>query len=168
MDQKIAPHSSTTHIPSDFNIVGDSSAIKEVRLNISKALHINRNVLVTGETGSGKELIAKAIHQFGNRRNEPYVVQNCASIPEHLLESELFGYQKGAFTGADRDYIGLIRSADKGILFLDEIGDMPSSLQAKLLRVLEEKKVRPLGSTTLYDIDVKVVAATHQALIKKN
>ncbi|MGN2673399.1 sigma-54 interaction domain-containing protein [Aliivibrio fischeri] len=167
LDQKIAPHSSTTHIPSDFNIVGDSSAIKEVRLNISKALHINRNVLVTGETGSGKELIAKAIHQFGNRRNEPYVVQNCASIPEHLLESELFGYQKGAFTGADRDYIGLIRSADKGILFLDEIGDMPSSLQAKLLRVLEEKKVRPLGSTTLYDIDVKVVAATHQALIKK-
>lgn len=114
-----------------------------------------------------KELIAKAIHQFGNRRNEPYVVQNCASIPEHLLESELFGYQKGAFTGADRDYIGLIRSADKGVLFLDEIGDMPSSLQAKLLRVLDEKKVRPLGSTTLYDVDVKIISATHQALLKK-
>lgn len=167
LDQQIAPHSAVAHIPSHFNIIGESHAIKEVRLNISKALHINRNVLVTGETGSGKELIAKAIHQFGNRRNEPYVVQNCASIPEHLLESELFGYQKGAFTGADRDYIGLIRSADKGILFLDEIGDMPSSLQAKLLRVLEEKKVRPLGSTTQYDVDVKVVAATHQALIKK-
>lgn len=154
-------------IPANFNIIGNSNAMREVRLNISKALHINRNILVTGDTGSGKELIAKAIHQFGNRRNEPYVVQNCASIPEHLLESELFGYEKGAFTGADRNYIGLIRSADKGILFLDEIGDMPSSLQAKLLRVLEEKKVRPLGSTTIYDIDVKVIAATHQALMKK-
>ncbi len=167
LEAKLTSYANNTDIPSDLNIIGNSQAIKTVRLTISKALHINRNVLVTGETGSGKELIAKAIHQFGNRRNEPYVVQNCASIPEHLLESELFGYQKGAFTGADRDYIGLIRSADKGILFLDEIGDMPSSLQAKLLRVLEEKKVRPLGSTTLYDVDVKVISATHQALIKK-
>ncbi|MDD9179295.1 MULTISPECIES: sigma-54 interaction domain-containing protein [Aliivibrio] len=167
LEEKLSPQSQSAHIPSDLNIIGESQAIKNVRLTISKALHINRNVLVTGETGSGKELIAKAIHQFGNRRNEPYVVQNCASIPEHLLESELFGYQKGAFTGADRDYIGLIRSADKGILFLDEIGDMPSSLQAKLLRVLEEKKVRPLGSTTLYDVDVKVISATHQALLNK-
>ncbi|MDD9157506.1 sigma-54 dependent transcriptional regulator [Aliivibrio sp. S4TY2] len=167
LEEKLSPQSQSAHIPSDLNIIGESQAIKNVRLTISKALHINRNVLVTGETGSGKELIAKAIHQFGNRRNEPYVVQNCASIPEHLLESELFGYQKGAFTGADRDYIGLIRSADKGILFLDEIGDMPSSLQAKLLRVLEEKKVRPLGSTTLYDVDVKVISATHQILLNK-
>lgn len=167
LEKRLAPDGDCSHIPADLNIIGNSQAIKTVRLTISKALHINRNVLVTGETGSGKELIAKAIHQFGNRRNEPYVVQNCASIPEHLLESELFGYQKGAFTGADRDYIGLIRSADKGILFLDEIGDMPSSLQAKLLRVLEEKKVRPLGSTTLYDVDVKIISATHQALIKK-
>lgn len=167
LEEKLDPQSQSAHIPSDLNIIGESQAIKNVRLTISKALHIHRNVLVTGETGSGKELIAKAIHQFGNRRNEPYIIQNCASIPEHLLESELFGYQKGAFTGADRDYIGLIRSADKGILFLDEIGDMPSSLQAKLLRVLEEKKVRPLGSTTLYDVDVKIISATHQALIKK-
>lgn len=167
LEKKLTPQSQSAHIPSDLNIIGESQAIKNVRLTISKTLHINRNVLVTGETGSGKELIAKAIHQFGNRRNEPYVVQNCASIPEHLLESELFGYQKGAFTGADRDYIGLIRSADKGVLFLDEIGDMPSSLQAKLLRVLEEKKVRPLGSTTLYDVDVKIISATHQALLKK-
>lgn len=167
LEKKQSAQSQSAHIPSDLNIIGESQAIKNVRLTISKALHINRNVLVTGETGSGKELIAKAIHQFGNRRNEPYVVQNCASIPEHLLESELFGYQKGAFTGADRDYIGLIRSADKGILFLDEIGDMPSSLQAKLLRVLEEKKVRPLGSTTLYDVDVKIISATHQALLNK-
>lgn len=167
LEKKLTPQSQSSRIPSDLNIIGESQAIKNVRLTISKALHINRNVFVTGETGSGKELIAKAIHQFGNRRNEPYVIQNCASIPEHLLESELFGYQKGAFTGADRDYIGLIRSADKGILFLDEIGDMPSSLQAKLLRVLEEKKVRPLGSTTLYDVDVKIISATHQALLKK-
>ena len=167
LEKKLTSNSQPAHIPSDLNIIGTSQAIKNVRLTLSKALHINRNVLVTGETGSGKELIAKAIHQFGNRRNEPYIVQNCASIPEHLLESELFGYQKGAFTGADRDYIGLIRSADKGILFLDEIGDMPSSLQAKLLRVLEEKKVRPLGSTTLYEVDVKIISATHQALSKK-
>lgn len=151
-------------IPENYGIIGKSKAIKAVHLKISQALHINQNILVTGDTGTGKELIAKAIYQYGNRRNEVFCVQNCASIPEHLLESELFGYKKGAFTGADQDYDGLLRSAQNGILFLDEIGDMPIQLQAKLLRVLEEKRVRPLGSTSSFPINVRIVAATHQNL----
>ncbi len=151
-------------IPENYGMIGQSKAIKAVHLKISQALHINQNILVTGETGTGKELIAKAIYLYGNRRNEVFCVQNCASIPEQLLESELFGYKKGAFTGADRDYDGLLRSAQNGTLFLDEIGDMPIQLQAKLLRVLEDKKVRPLGSAISYPINVRIVAATHQNL----
>ncbi|MDX1302269.1 sigma-54 dependent transcriptional regulator [Photobacterium sp.] len=153
-------------IPSDYGIVGDSDAIKKVRLKISQALHINRNVLVTGETGTGKELVARAIQQSGSRRTQAFCIQNCASIPDHLLESELFGYHKGAFTGANKDYPGLLRSADKGTVFLDEIGDMPLQLQAKLLRVLEDKQVRPLGSTQSFPIDIRIIAATHQHLDK--
>lgn len=153
-------------IPNDYGIIGNSDAMKHLRLNISQALHINRNVLITGETGTGKELVAKAIQQSGSRRSQPFCIQNCASIPENLLESELFGYHKGAFTGADKHYQGLLRSADKGTVFLDEIGDMPLPLQAKLLRVLEEKRVRPLGSTQSFPIDIRIIAATHQNLDK--
>ncbi|MBU3825421.1 MAG: sigma-54 dependent transcriptional regulator [Candidatus Oceanisphaera merdipullorum] len=156
----------TKALSPSYGLTGQSPAIKQLRRLISKALHHQSCVLITGETGTGKELVAQAIHHHGPRRSQPFLVQNCASIPEHLLESELFGYKRGAFTGADRDYKGLIRSAEGGTLFLDEIGDMPLSLQAKLLRVLQEKTVRPLGDAQSYPVDVRILAATHQDLLQ--
>lgn len=145
-------------------IIGRSSAVQKLRELIANIADTAANVLIEGETGTGKELVARAIHDCGFRRSRPFVVQNCASLPENLLESELFGYRKGAFTGADRDHQGLFDAADGGTLFLDEIGDMPLSLQAKLLRVLQEGEVRPLGSNTTHKVDVRIVAATHCAL----
>lgn len=112
-----------------------------------KAAKFNTTVLITGESGTGKELVAKGIHFSSDRARKPFVPVNCAGIPETLLESELFGYKKGAFTGADRDKSGLFESADGGTLFLDEIGDMPLSLQVKILRVLQEREINPVGST---------------------
>lgn len=161
-----APVQPNKALDQSYGLTGQSSAIKQLRRLISKALHHQSCVLITGETGTGKELVAQAIHHHGPRRSRPFLVQNCASIPEHLLESELFGYKRGAFTGADRDYKGLIRSAEGGTLFLDEIGDMPLALQAKLLRVLQEKTVRPLGDAQSYAIDVRILAATHQDLLQ--
>lgn len=153
------------NIKEHYGLIGNSPAMKGVYSLISKVLHTPFTVLVTGETGTGKELVAKAIHQYSIRKNKAFVVQNCASMPENLLESELFGYCKGAFTGADKDYLGLLREADGGTLFLDEIGDMPIVLQAKLLRVLQEGEVRPLGSHKTFKVDVRVIAATHRHLL---
>lgn len=150
-----------------YGLVGNSNAMKKVYSLISKVLHTPYTVLITGETGTGKELVAKAIHQYSLRKNKPFIVQNCASMPENLLESELFGYNKGAFTGADKERLGLFREADGGTLFLDEIGDMPLVLQAKLLRVLQEGEVRPLGSSKTYKIDVRIIAATHRHLLEE-
>lgn len=150
-----------------YGLVGSSQAMKKVYSLISKVLHTPYTVLITGETGTGKEVVAKAIHQYSLRKNKPFIVQNCASMPESLLESELFGYCKGAFTGADKDYLGLFREAEGGTLFLDEIGDMPLVLQAKLLRVLQESEVRPLGSSKTYKIDVRIIAATHRNLLEE-
>ncbi len=146
---------------SGYGLIGDSPRMRAVYKLISKVLHNPVNVMLTGETGTGKELVARAIHECGFRRSKPFVVQNCASLPENLLESELFGYRKGAFTGADRDRKGLFDEADGGTLFLDEIGDMPLTLQAKLLRVLQEGEVRPLGSNETHKVDVRILAATH-------
>ena len=145
-------------------LIGHSSRMKEIYRLIGKLSNVQSNVLVLGESGSGKEMIAQAIHRTGKLASKPFVAINCAAIPEELLESELFGHAKGSFTGATNQKAGLFEEADGGTLFLDEIGDMPLSLQAKLLRVLQERKIRAVGSNTFKDINVRVIAATHRDL----
>ena len=125
---------------------------------------VDSTVLITGNTGTGKELLAKAIHGGSRRKDSPFVSVNCSAIPEQLLESELFGHERGAFSGATNRHDGLFRTADTGTLFLDEIGDMPVGLQSKLLRVLQDFEVRPVGSTKRYPIDVRIISATHKDL----
>ena len=126
----------------------------------------NATVLITGESGTGKDLLARALHFESRRRDAPFVPINCAAIPDNLIESELFGYARGAFTDARQSKLGLFQAARGGTLFLDEIGEMPLTLQAKLLRVIEDKKVRPLGATEETPIDVRIVAATNIKLEK--
>jgi transcriptional regulator with PAS, ATPase and Fis domain len=121
-------------------------------------------VLITGESGTGKEIVARAVHSFSNRADDPFVPFNCAAIPPHLLESQLFGYRRGAFTGAEADYIGIIRSAQHGTLFLDEIGELSLELQPKFLRFLESGEISPLGQTESLIVDVRIVAATNRSL----
>ncbi len=145
--------------------VGRSPAIGEVLRVLARAANHESSVLLTGESGTGKELLARALHQLSPRRDGPWVAVNCAAIPEALLESELFGYRRGAFTGAVRDHAGLFEQADKGTLFLDEIGDLPLALQSKLLRTLQEGTVRRLGATADSKVDVRIVAATAASLV---
>jgi DNA-binding NtrC family response regulator len=144
--------------------VGESPLMKEFIETIKLVAGTDITVLITGETGTGKELAARMIHTFSSRSGKPFVAVNCPAIPESILESELFGYRKGAFTGATADREGLFQAAEGGTLFLDEIGDISPSLQAKLLRVLEERQLKPLGETATRSMDVRVIAATNKDL----
>ena len=146
------------------NMVGHCPAMKKVSAYVRKAAPTDCNILIHGETGTGKELIAKAIHQLSRRAGKNLICVNCAAIPETLIESELFGYEKGAFTGAHADRMGLIEAANYGTLFLDEIGELPLEAQARLLRFLQEGEIRRIGSVESQKVDVRVIAATHRNL----
>ncbi len=146
------------------DIISHSAAMEEVLSQAYRVAASNIGILIQGESGSGKELLAQAIRRAGARREKPFLAVNCSAIPELLLETELFGHNKGAFTGATQDHKGLFQAADGGTLFLDEIGDMPLALQAKLLRVLQEKEIRPVGSTVSVPVDVRIISASHQDL----
>lgn len=149
------------------SIIGSSESIKKVFTLIDKAIGNNISVTITGETGTGKELAAKAIHYNSPRKNFPFVAVNMAAIPKELIESELFGHEKGAFTGAQFRRIGKFEEADKGSLFLDEIGEMDLTLQAKLLRALQEKEVTRIGSNKVVKTDCRIIVATHKNLLKE-
>lgn len=146
------------------SIIGKSPAMIAVFDLIKLVAAASANVLVTGESGSGKEVVARALHNSGPRKSKPFVPLNCTAIPENLLESELFGHVKGSFTGAVSDKKGLFEEANNGTLFLDEIGDLSLSLQAKLLRVLQDKQIRPVGGSQLKQVDVRIISATHRDL----
>jgi len=145
-------------------IITRNQAMKEILNQAKMVAATDARVLINGESGTGKELLAKAIHNASPRANKPFVAINCSAMAEELLESELFGHEKGAFTGATRSHKGLFQSAEGGTLLLDEIGDMPMRLQVKLLRVLQEHQVRPVGSTEAIEVDVRVISATHRDL----
>ncbi|MHC1780279.1 MAG: sigma-54-dependent transcriptional regulator [Bacteroidales bacterium] len=149
---------------SEDTLVGESTAIKEVFKLIGRVATSDASILIVGESGTGKELVARAIHKYSERQSRPFIAINCAAIPETLLESELFGYEKGSFTGADKQKAGKFEEADGGTLFLDEIGDMSLSLQAKLLRVLQEGTLERIGSSKSIKVDARIVAATNRNL----
>lgn len=147
-------------------IIGSSPALESVLAQVEQVAPTDSTVLIQGETGTGKELIARAVHNLSARCGRPFIKLNCAAIPFDLLESELFGHEKGAFTGAIAQKIGRFEAADKGTLFLDEVGDIPLALQPKLLRVLQEQEFERLGSTRTHQVDVRLVAATHRNLVE--
>src|SRR6202035_1867516 len=165
LDQMIDPPGDASENSNQVEgMVGSSTAFREVLDQIRTVAPTDSTVLIEGETGTGKELIAQAVHDNSQRRHRPFVKLNCAAIPLGLLESELFGHEKGAFTGAVAQKLGRFEAADGGTLFLDEIGDIPLELQAKLLRVLQEQEFERLGSTHTRKVNVRVVAATNQDL----
>ncbi|PKM36299.1 MAG: hypothetical protein CVV06_11805 [Gammaproteobacteria bacterium HGW-Gammaproteobacteria-10] len=147
-------------------LVGSSHSMQKVKTYLQKVAHVDSHVLVTGETGTGKELVAKFIHTYSQRSRKPFIAINCAALPDSLLESELFGYEKGAFTGAQTAYAGKLKMADGGTVFFDEIGDMSPYAQAKILRVLESKEVYPLGAKQSVALDIRIIAATNRHLEK--
>ncbi len=161
---KMAKKISSLKLHVKKEIIGETPYIKEVIEIINKVKDTNATILITGESGTGKELIAQEIHTSSNRRSNPFIAINCAAMPGELLESELFGYKKGSFTGAYKDEVGIIRRADKGTLLLDEIGEMDLKLQSKLLRFLQDKEVRQVGDAESHRVDVRVVCITNRDL----
>jgi two-component system response regulator PilR (NtrC family) len=153
-----------TPLPGVPRLLGESTVMQRAREMIGKLARSQAPVYITGESGSGKEVAARLIHIGSARADAPFVAVNCGAIPENLMESEFFGYKKGAFTGADNDKLGYLQAAQKGTLFLDEVGDLPLAMQVKLLRVIQEKKVRRVGDTQEEPIDVRVISATHRSL----
>ena len=147
------------------NIIGSSEPMQKVFSVMEKVIPNKSNILITGESGTGKGLVAQAIHEAGPRKNNPFIAINCGAIPENLLESELFGHKKGAFTSANEDKKGLITMANTGTLFLDEIGELPQALQVKLLHVIQTKELTPVGDTRVITVDVRVIAATNADLM---
>lgn len=148
------------------SLIGDSPSFRRVLQAIDSVRDSSATILLTGESGTGKEMVARAIHKHGSRADKPFVAVNCAAIPEGLLESEMFGHRKGAFTGAVADRVGRFLQADKGSLFLDEVGDMPLALQAKILRALQERVIEPVGDPRERKVDVRVIAATNKNLLE--
>jgi two-component system response regulator PilR (NtrC family) len=147
-----------------YRLLGESPPMQQVRAMIDKLARSQAPLYLTGESGSGKELAARLIHEGGARRDKPFVPVNCGAIPENLVESEFFGYRKGAFTGAETDREGFFHAANGGTLFLDEVGDLPLPMQVKLLRAIQEKRVRKVGATTEDPVDVRIICATHRSL----
>ncbi len=165
-DTEDGSDASTPDIQID-EIIGESERMQELFKNMARILHRGvTQVLITGETGSGKSLIARALHKHGNRKDKPFIAINCGAIPDTLIESELFGHEKGAFTDAAQQKKGLFEVANRGVLFLDEIGDLPVQTQSKLLQVLEEREIRRIGGTQSIKVDVCVIAATNKNLIQ--
>ncbi|HCY84302.1 MAG TPA: hydrogenase [Desulfobacteraceae bacterium] len=164
MERKRAAHlkSALARMRKDNSIIGQSESFHKSMELVRSYADTDFHVLITGESGTGKELVAEQLHKGSGRAKKPFLVQNCSAIPETLLESELFGYKKGAFTGANKDKAGLFEAANGGTVFLDEIGDMPMSIQAGLLRVLQKNEIKPLGETRVRHIDVRIVAATNK------
>jgi two-component system response regulator PilR (NtrC family) len=150
--------------PSSYQLLGESPAVMQVRSMVERLAKSQAPVFITGESGSGKELAARMIHSGGSRAELPFVPVNCGAIPENLMESEFFGYKKGAFTGAEGDRDGFFQAANGGTLFLDEVADLPLPMQVKLLRAIQEKKVRKVGATTEEPVDVRIISATHKRL----
>lgn len=163
---RAAPRSQVSRATERVRLMGASAAMQAVRQEVENVARHRLSVLILGETGTGKEVVAKAIHQSSAQAAHPFVAINCAAIPENLIESELFGYEKGAFSGATSAKVGLMVQAHGGTLFLDEVGDMPAAMQAKLLRVLETRQVRPLGAQREVACDFRLLAATHQPLTR--
>ena len=163
---KVAPVSGEDQELAEWrkNIISRSAVMEQLLDKVGLVARSNSSILLRGQSGTGKELLAKALHLASDRFDKPFIPVNCSAIPEALLESELFGHAKGSFSGADRAYGGLFRAANKGTLFLDEIGDMPIHLQVKLLRVLQDRQVRPVGDTASVAVDVRIISATHQNL----
>ncbi len=163
---KVPEKKSTNAAGRPGELLGNSSAMQEIRTQIAKLARTQAPVHITGESGSGKELAARQIHTLSSRSDHPFVPVNCGAIPENLMESEFFGHKKGAFTGANNDHEGFFQAANGGTLFLDEVADLPLAMQVKLLRAIQEKKVRKVGATQEDSVDVRIISATHQKLGK--
>src|SRR6266699_340218 len=148
----------------ETDMIGSSRGMVEIYKTVSQVAPTDATVLIEGETGTGKELIARMIHRWSARANQPFVPVDCASIAPSLLESELFGAMRGAFTGADKDRIGVFEAANRGTVFLDEIGEIEKNFQANLLRFLQEREIRPVGASRAKEVDVRVIAATNRDL----